>query len=203
MNEEQDKKLVKAFPLLYGDRHGPIRSTAMCWGFACSDGWFDIIWDLSSKLEPLIQKLIDDNPNMSCGGCGCAKERHYGWKNRNPGKCLAIHIDTESEEEPPSNYFACFCDGYRSPHPKASQVKEKYGGLRFYMTCDTDEIFNLIEKAEALSLKTCEECGQPGEEKGGGWIHTLCDDCHENWDKIQSKRWETSPALPKTARIKK
>ena len=26
--------------------------------------------------------------------------------------------------------------------------------------------------------------------RGGGWIHTHCDDCHENWDKIRSKRWE-------------
>ena len=191
MKQELDNKLVKAFPLLYGDRNAPMQSTAMCWGFP-GDGWFDIIWDLSLKLEPLIQKFIDDNPNMPCGGCGCAKERHFGWKSWNPGKCLAIHVDPESEEEPPGNYFACFCDGYRSPHPKAAQVKEKYGGLRFYMTCDTDEISNLVEEAEALSLKTCEECGKPGEKRSGGWIHTHCDYCHENWDKIRSKRWEDS-----------
>ncbi len=188
MNEELDKKLVKAFPLLYGDRNAPMQSTLMCWGFP-RDGWFDIIWDLSSKLEPLIQKFIDDNPNMSCYGCGCAKERHYGWKSRNPGKCLAIHVNPESKEEPPNNYFACFCDGYRSSHPKASQVKEKYGGLRFYMTCGTDEIFDLIEEAEALSYKTCEECGEPGEERNTGWIRTLCDTCHKNYDEIRRKRW--------------
>ena len=77
-------------------------------------------------------------------------------------------------------------------------MKEKFGGLRFYMTCDTDEIFDLISEAEALSYKTCEECGKPGEERGGGWIHTLCDSCHKNWDKIRSKRWEAPPVLPKT-----
>ena len=71
-----------------------------------------------------------------------------------------------------------------------TQVKEKFGGLRFYMTCGTDEIFNLVGEAEELSYKTCEECGKPGEEKDTGWIRTLCDDCHENWDKIRSKRWE-------------
>ena len=188
MNEELDKKLVKAFPLLYGDRYASMQSTLMCWGFP-GDGWFDIIWDLSSKLEPLIQKFIDDNPNMSCYGCGCTKERHYGWKSWKPGKCLAIHVNPESKEEPPNNYFACFCDGYRSSHPKASQVKEKYGGLRFYMTCGTDEIFDLIEKAEALSYKTCEECGEPGEERNTGWIRTLCDTCHKNYDEIRRKRW--------------
>ena len=189
MKEELDKKLVKAFPLLYDDRDASMQSTAMCWGFP-GDGWFDIIWDLSSKLEPLIQKFIDENPNLSCAGCGCVKERHYGWKSRNPGKCLSIHVDHGSEEEPPGNYFACFCDGYRSSHPRASQVKEKLGGLRFYMTCGNDEIFDLINKAEALSYKTCEECGKPGEQRGPGWIYTLCDYCHENWEKIRSKRWE-------------
>ena len=141
MKEELDKKLVKAFPLLYGDRNAPMQSTAMCWGFP-GDGWFDIIGDLSSKLEPIIQKFIDENQ------------------------------DTEL-------------------YPKAAQVKEKYGGLRFYMTSGSDEIYDLTDKAEALSLKTCEVCGKPGEQRGGGWIHTLCDDCHENWDKIRLKRWQS------------
>jgi len=140
MKEELDNKLVKTFPLLYGDRNASMQSTAMCWGFP-GDGWFDIIWDLSSKLEPLIQKFIDENQDTE----------HY---------------------------------------PKASQVKEKFGGLRFYMTCGSDEIFDLIEEAEALSCKTCEECGKPGEAIGLGWVHTLCYDCHENWDEIRSKRWE-------------
>ena len=140
MKEELDKKLVRAFPLLYGDRNASKLSTAMCWGFP-GDGWFDLIWDLSSKLEPLIQKFVDENQ------------------------------DTEL-------------------YPKAFQVKEKFGGLRFYMTCDTDEISDLISEAQALSLKTCEECGKPGEERAPVRIHTLCDCCHENWDKIRAKKWE-------------
>ena len=182
VNEELTKKLYDKFPLLYADKDGDMRTTAMCWNFSCGDGWFDIIWDLSSKLEPLIQKFIDDNPLAPCGGCGCDKERHYGWK---PGKCLAIHVDPESEEAPPNNYFACFCDEYRSPHPRASQVKEKYGRLNFYMTCGTGEIFDLISEAEAASHKTCEHCGKPGEARDTGWIRTLCDTCHENWDDIR------------------
>jgi len=140
MKEELDKKLVEAFPLLYGDRNTPMQSTAMCWGFP-GDGWFDLIWDLSSKLEPIIQKFIDENQDAEL-------------------------------------------------YPKAFQVKEKFGGLRFYMTCGGSEFYDLIDEAEALSLKTCEECGKPGEAIGRGWVHTLCYDCHENWDKIRSKRWE-------------
>jgi len=191
MNEENDLRLVKEFPLLYGDRDAPMQSTAMCWGFSCGDGWFDIIWDLSSKLEPLIQKFIDDNPLAPCGGCGCKKERHYGWKSWKPGKCLAIHVDPESEEEPPNNYFACFCNEYRSPHPKASQVKEKFGGLRFYMSCGTDEMFDLIDEADTASYKICEECASgDATQNDVGWIRTLCESCRENYDKIRAKRWE-------------
>jgi len=190
VNEELDKKLVESFPLLYSDRQASMQSTCMCWGFTCSDGWFDIIWDLSSKLEPIIKGIVSDNPNLSCSKCGCSKERHYGSKTRSPGRCLSIHEDLESNDKPPGNYYACFCDEYSGSYPKATQVKEKYGGLRFYMTCGNDEIYSLIQKAEELSYKTCEECGSPGEERGGSWINTLCDNCHKNWGEICRKRWE-------------
>jgi predicted HicB family RNase H-like nuclease len=77
-----------------------------------------------------------------------------------------------------------------SSHPRAAQVKEKFGGLRFYMTSGTDEIYNLISEAEAKSRETCEECGKPGEERSMPWIRTLCDSCYENWGEIRKKRWE-------------
>lgn len=57
------------------------------------------------------------------------------------------------------------------------QVKEKFGGLRFYIGSGTSEIFDRIDKAEAESQITCENCGEPGHERGGGWIKTLCDNC--------------------------
>jgi len=188
MNEESDKRLVKNFPLLYSDRYASKQSTAMCWGFP-GDGWFDIIWDLSSKLEPIIQKFIDDNPNLGCSNCTCNKDKHYAWKTKTPGKCSAIHIDPNSEEAPPGNYRVCFCNAYVSGHPRAAQVKEKFGSLRFYMTIGTDEVYAMISEAEELSSKTCEECGGPGEQRSGGWIHTLCSNCHKNWDKIRQERW--------------
>ena len=63
----------------------------------------------------------------------------------------------------------------------AEQVKEKFGSLRFYIgACPSehfDEVYKHIQEAEHLSSKTCENCGKPGESRGGGWIQTLCDDC--------------------------
>ncbi len=62
---------------------------------------------------------------------------------------------------------------------EATQVKEKYGGLRFYVDSADDAIFDMIDKAEAESFKICEDCGTTEfvEVRNGGWIKTLCDDC--------------------------
>ena len=53
MREDLDKRLCAEFPLLYRDRHGDKMATCMCWGFP-GDGWFHLLHELSSKLEPLI-----------------------------------------------------------------------------------------------------------------------------------------------------
>ena len=59
----------------------------------------------------------------------------------------------------------------------ATQVKEKFGGLRFYIQSGSDAVFALIDEAEALSERTCEMCGEPGKLRGKGWVSTLCDSC--------------------------
>jgi hypothetical protein len=56
------------------------------------------------------------------------------------------------------------------------QVKEKFGGLRFYPGSVSDECHDRIMEAESESYKICEECGAPGVMRGGGWIKTLCDE---------------------------
>lgn len=180
MKKELDEKLVKNFPLLYGGNDTLASSVCTFWGFSCGDGWFDIIWELSSKLEQSIQQFIDDNPGLECAVCGCEKHRHYAHKTNQPGKCLSIHQDYESAEEPPGNYYACFCEKYVPDHPRAIQVKEKFGGLRFYMAHGNDEIYNLIEEAESLSYKTCEGCGAPGKARPGSWVKVLCGVCFAN-----------------------
>lgn len=60
---------------------------------------------------------------------------------------------------------------------RASQVKEKYATLRFYMSSQTDEMDYLIGEAERKSAVTCEECGAKGKVRGDGWYYTSCDDC--------------------------
>ncbi len=61
------------------------------------------------------------------------------------------------------------------------QVKEKFGGLRFYIGGASDETHDIIRKYEELSYETCEVCGEHGELRkdcgwnGGLWYKTMCD----------------------------
>jgi hypothetical protein len=71
----------------------------------------------------------------------------------------------------------------------AAQVKEKFGGLRFYIngfrekTRDAcKELFEFKGSVEQESFETCEVCGKPGRRSGGGWIKTVCEDHDKKTD---------------------
>lgn len=124
MKKELELKLVEKYPNLYKEYGGDPRETCMHWGFSHGDGWYDLIEELSEKLEP------------------------FG--------------------------------------VVAAQVKEKFGGLRFYLDYpkhlsdeDMEKVREIKNEAEEKSYKTCENCGEPGELRRGGWIRTLCDKCEE------------------------
>jgi hypothetical protein len=55
------------------------------------------------------------------------------------------------------------------------QVKQKLGGLRFYVSHRTDAILQRIEIGESESLRICEVCGKPGKLRDD-CIRTACDD---------------------------
>lgn len=67
------------------------------------------------------------------------------------------------------------------PDVKVEQVKEKFGGLRYYYFTDSDrepEIEELVRAAEVKAAKTCEVCGADAPDGpdtwGQGWLNTLC-----------------------------
>ena len=62
---------------------------------------------------------------------------------------------------------------------EATQVKEKYGTLRFYYDGGNEFLSGLIAMAEGMSGRTCEECGNPGTQNSSGWIKTQCVPCKE------------------------
>lgn len=74
------------------------------------------------------------------------------------------------------------------------QVKEKFGGLRYYVDAFTSEYAEeadaLVRAAEDISLKICEECGAPGEAKaiGGFLVKTLCSHCRRETEAARARR---------------
>jgi hypothetical protein len=69
---------------------------------------------------------------------------------------------------------------------RAVQVKEKFGGLRFYVNSDGDgltaieskTLYEAIDAAIEESAHTCELCGASGtNRKIKGWWKTLCPTC--------------------------
>jgi hypothetical protein len=121
--------------------------------------------------EELCNKLYEDYPNLfvpvwrnqraeiSCGD---------GWYDLINGLCRKI---------------TDICEANKVPAPAVHQVKEKFGGLRFYTdTIETDNasvavaIDDAIMLAEELAEDTCEVCGEPGHPRTEfSWVKTLCD----------------------------
>jgi hypothetical protein len=67
---------------------------------------------------------------------------------------------------------------------KPVQVKEKFGGLRFYFdssfghkSMQANAMNKIVFEYEQKSYKICETCGAPGEPRRNyGWIKTACDE---------------------------
>lgn len=131
MKEELDKKLCSMFPGIFKERGLPMNQTCMCWGFECSDGWYDLIERACKQLD-------------------------------------AVHKVTGIQTV-------------------ATQVKEKFGTLRFYHRTESDKevdnaeawfniIDDIVDHAEERSACACEVCGEYGElHVRGGWYITLCE----------------------------
>lgn len=58
-----------------------------------------------------------------------------------------------------------------------AEIKEKYGGLRWYDYGAPAEVEEIIEKYEQLSYHTCMLCGEYVEEVHSNISITLCDKC--------------------------
>ena len=66
------------------------------------------------------------------------------------------------------------------------QIKEKFGGLRWYdngfPTEGYEEYKEWLDKYEELSYKTCIDCGKPAKYFTRGWITPICEDCAKEYE---------------------
>ena len=175
MKQELDKLLCEKYPKMMVNRNKPMQETCMCWGFECGDGWFNIL----NQLMGNIQHHIDWKD----------KQREYARKyNEMATQAKAGNFDLFEETMKDSidpaykekRLAEIVAGDFRQvpdaiPQVTLDQVKEKFGTLRFYYTGGDEYISGMVTMAEAMSGVTCEECGDPGERRGGGWIYTACD----------------------------
>lgn len=180
MTPELDKQLVERFPLLYADRHMSPQETCMYWGLAVGDGWFQLLEQASAKIEPILERIV-----ATTNTCFCEHDREF---HPNGRTCSVTTLDPENPGDTSNATTPCGCTDFSPIHPKAAQVKEKFGTLRFYMTAHNPGITEAIRAAEAASAITCEDCGDPGTPRQNGWLRTLCDTCNDTRVKERANR---------------
>ena len=175
MKPELDKALCEKYPKIFVNRHADMKTTAMCWGFECGDGWYHIIDALCEALT----HSYTTHKTLELDGRKMPEDMKYG--------------DPEYDSYL-WNHSGC-------GNVIATQVKEKHGTLRFYYHTEwSDEDGIMAEKypntaqvvlneqhhymkglermAEIMSSRICEETGQAGElhSSGGtrnGWLKTM------------------------------
>lgn len=158
MKEELDSYLCKTYPKLFVNRDLPMTETAMCWGFSCGDGWFNIINQLCANIQHVIDWSIQRN------------ESALKWNAENPDDLRDVPKIVQQVT--------------------VDQVKEKFGGLRFYYSGGDDKISGMVSMAESMASVTCEECGNAGEGRYGSWLRTLCDKHEEEYQERMKDRFK-------------
>ena len=192
MKAELQEKLFSKYPKIFGDRTKPMTETCMCWGLDVGDGWYDLIDVLCEALTYTYSTSVK--------------------VDEEDGKRLGIQ---PYEIEDKDSYFF----QVEPPQVIATQVKEKYGTLRFYYREDySEEVMSLIETgkypdlqriidrysdymngivhfAETASGRTCETTGQLGEmHVSCGWYKTLNKDYAKT---IENREYTACSDLPK------
>jgi hypothetical protein len=179
MKKELDEALVAKYPKIFKFRHAPMTHTAMCWGFDCGDGWYNIVDVLCGNIQHHVDNKRKDRARAlrfnralkrALAGDVHLLQMHFTFGNKTEPDEWAINYSNKAIEKAEFKKVPPYM-----PHITASQVKEKFGGLRFYTNGYTDEVSAMISMAESMSYRTCEVCGSPGRSNSYGWISTLCD----------------------------
>lgn len=122
------------------------------------------------------------------------------FKSQHPYSLFGIECDEGWKRlyQPIIDYINKFNESHLDSIIEIHQIKEKFGGLRFYWGGENvpkeveDELQHMIREAEAESYIVCEQCGKPAGTVFGGWYYTLCEDCVKEMAKInhRSYKWK-------------
>lgn len=185
MREELDKKLVENYPHMFQNRYKSMQETCMCWGFECGDGWYHILDSLCANIEHHVKWKRDNRARDHLRNRAIKRGREALTK-----WLCGDRIPSVWDEERIDEYLERGC---QEPTPKVhrvvvDQVKEKFGGLRFYYHGGDDVVDGMVRMAEAWASVTCETCGEKGQRRHGGWVRTLCDKHEEEYQNRMKER---------------
>jgi hypothetical protein len=175
--EEFEDKMAKQFPRYFGEDK--------CYGgFAIGEGWYFVVESLVSQIDHYTKwrrnmRAHDLRKQRAKDkGLGALIQFMAG-KKRTP-----TDWDIERAEQAMENDI--------SITPKihwirVEQIKEKFGGLRFYYQGGDEHIDGMVAMAEVWAGHTCETCGNKGDRRNGGWVRTLCDVHEAEYQEKMSK----------------
>lgn len=163
MNKEHTDYLINTYQPLYETYYDSIYNSCMPFGFECGDGWFNIIDNLSYIL---CSNWIQAKRELDFISSRLGELKYSDSKKSSWNKIITLEMINDAKIK-----LAELVDDV----PRAMQVKEKFGTLRFYTGPTTEEQDGAIRMAEAMSAVTCDECGAPGTLTGNGWISCKCE----------------------------
>ncbi|MGF6511308.1 hypothetical protein [Paraburkholderia sp. 32] len=122
----------------------------------CAD--YPLIFDITAAVDPDAPALLS---SFAAWGFECGD----GWYDLIDALCWNLQQATKNG----------------GPQVVASQVKEKFGGLRFHVSAPSEEQIRMIELAETMSARLCEIRGNRGKLIQTNWVRTRCSE-HEGGD---------------------
>jgi hypothetical protein len=144
MKHELDKQLCEKYPLIFRGEGRRI---------SCGDGWYQLLDTMLFRIQSHIE-WYDSRNKWNEKWNAKVNDPSIEWDLVVPRQLRSI--------EPPIEQVI------------ALQVKEKFGGLRFYYSGGDAYISGVVQLAEDMSYNICEVCGNPGTQTSSGWIRTLC-----------------------------
>ena len=145
-------------------------------GFECGDGWYMLLDELMYNIQQHIKwenEYRDRKPKWK------NIEKIVFWIKDKISKKLGTYLHKKLPKGVP--HIVLHID----------QIKEKFGGLRFYYSGGDNKIDGMASLAESLSYRICEFCGTThnvGMTKG--WYSTICKCCLEKNERFNNLNWE-------------
>ena len=138
MKKELDQLLCEKYPKLFVERNLPMSQTAMCWGFACGDGWFNLIDRLCANIQS-----------------------HIDWKNKNEEVVSQVVVKQVKEKFGTLRFYISGGDEYI--HGLVAMAESMSG-----VTCEkcgaSGKLYGVSEKGISGWMHTyCERCEEERE----------------------------------------